>query len=88
MVSRHSDSGYSIFDSGIYRNHAAEWLFPQEKATLHEFSMAACESKMLEVNSIPRRCGGKMKPNAYPQKSQTALRGHGKLGRTGIGQVT
>jgi hypothetical protein len=28
--------GYNIFDSGLYRNRDAEWLFPQEKAALHD----------------------------------------------------
>jgi hypothetical protein len=40
-------SRYSVFDSGAYRNHDAEWLFPQEKATLHDPQMATCESKTL-----------------------------------------
>jgi hypothetical protein len=44
---RHLIHAYSIFDSGAYRNHAAEWLFPQEKATMHRSSMATSESKML-----------------------------------------
>jgi hypothetical protein len=38
---------YSVFDSGAYRNHEAEWLFPQEKATLHDLQMATYESKTL-----------------------------------------
>jgi hypothetical protein len=32
-------NSYSIFDSGVYRIHAAEWLFPQEKAIFHAFLM-------------------------------------------------
>jgi hypothetical protein len=28
-------ASYSVFDSALYRNLNAEWLFPQEKATLH-----------------------------------------------------
>jgi antitoxin (DNA-binding transcriptional repressor) of toxin-antitoxin stability system len=38
---------YSIFDSAVYRKLEAEWLFPQEKATLYDLQMATCESKML-----------------------------------------
>jgi hypothetical protein len=38
---------YSIFDSALYRNHAAEWLFPQEKATFDAVLMSKCEAKML-----------------------------------------
>jgi hypothetical protein len=38
---------YSVFDFGAYRNHNAEWLFPQEKATLHDLQMATYESKTL-----------------------------------------
>jgi len=30
---------YSIFDSGVYRIHAAEWLFLEEKAIFHAFLM-------------------------------------------------
>jgi hypothetical protein len=39
--------GYSIFDSALYGNQETEWLFPQEKATLHDFVTSICESKML-----------------------------------------
>jgi hypothetical protein len=39
--------GYSIFDSALYRSLKVEWLFPQEKATLHDLTMATRESKML-----------------------------------------
>jgi hypothetical protein len=39
--------GYSIFDSGLYRSLSLKWLFPQEKATLYDLSMATSESKML-----------------------------------------
>jgi hypothetical protein len=39
--------GYSIFDSALYKGLNVEWLFSQEKATLHDLSMATCESKML-----------------------------------------
>jgi hypothetical protein len=39
--------GYSIFDSALFRNVEAEWLFSQEKATLHRAAMSICESKML-----------------------------------------
>jgi len=42
-------SHYSIFDSDAYRNHAAKWLFPQEKATFHAVLTSRCESKMLKV---------------------------------------
>ena len=28
-------AGYSIFEIGVDRSHAAKWLFPQEKATFH-----------------------------------------------------
>jgi hypothetical protein len=38
---------YSIFDSALYRNPEAEWLFPQEKATSHDLQMSTSESKML-----------------------------------------
>jgi hypothetical protein len=38
---------YSIFDSALYRIHAAEWLFPQGKATFHDLKMSTSESKML-----------------------------------------
>jgi hypothetical protein len=30
---------YSGFDSALYRNHDAEWHFPQENATLHNLQM-------------------------------------------------
>jgi hypothetical protein len=40
-------SHYSIFDSALYRNLEAEWIFPQEKATLQDLQTATCESKML-----------------------------------------
>jgi hypothetical protein len=40
-------NSYSIFDSALYRNRDAEWLFPQEKATLHDLKTSTCESKML-----------------------------------------
>jgi hypothetical protein len=33
------EKDYSIFDSGVYRIHAAEWLFLQEKAIFHAFLM-------------------------------------------------
>jgi hypothetical protein len=39
--------GYSIFDSALCRSLKVEWLFPQEKATLHDLTMATRESKML-----------------------------------------
>jgi hypothetical protein len=35
--------GYGIFDSALYRNRVAEWLFHQEKATLHDATMSICE---------------------------------------------
>jgi hypothetical protein len=38
---------YSIFDSALYRTRDAQWLFPQEKATLHDLQMSTSESKML-----------------------------------------
>ncbi len=38
---------YSMFDSALYRNLKAKWLFPQEKATLHDLKMSTSESKML-----------------------------------------
>jgi hypothetical protein len=38
---------YSVFDSALYRIHAAEWLFPQEKATCYAALMSRCEAKML-----------------------------------------
>jgi len=38
---------YSIFDSALYRNLKAEWLFPKEKATLYVLVMPICESKIL-----------------------------------------
>jgi hypothetical protein len=37
----------SIFDSALYRSPRLKGLFPQEKATLHDLTMAAWESKML-----------------------------------------
>jgi hypothetical protein len=27
---------YSVFDSALYRMHNVKWLFPQEKAALHD----------------------------------------------------
>jgi type IV secretory pathway VirB9-like protein len=44
-TARHS---YSIFASALSRNRAAEWLFPQEKATLQNAAMLTSEAKMLE----------------------------------------
>jgi hypothetical protein len=38
---------YSIFDSGVYRIHAAKWLFYQEKATFDALVMSTSEAKML-----------------------------------------
>jgi hypothetical protein len=51
---------YSIFDSALYRNRDAEWIFPfrgpqrqvlvagvEVKATLHDLQTSTCESKML-----------------------------------------
>ena len=38
---------YSIFDSTLYKNLDAKWLFSQEKATLHDVAMSLGESKML-----------------------------------------
>jgi hypothetical protein len=40
-------SGYSIFDSALYRSLKLKWILHQEKATLHDLTMATCESKML-----------------------------------------
>jgi len=40
-------AAYSIFDSALYRNLRLKWHFHQEKATLHDLTMATCESKML-----------------------------------------
>ena len=40
-------TGYSIFDSAVYRIQGAKWLFPQEKATFQDLEMSASESKML-----------------------------------------
>jgi hypothetical protein len=37
----------SIFASGVYRIHAAKWLFPQEKATLVALAISTSEAKML-----------------------------------------
>jgi hypothetical protein len=31
-------TSYSGFDSALYRNREAEWLFPQEEATFHDAS--------------------------------------------------
>jgi hypothetical protein len=42
-----SESRYSIFDSALYRNLDAQWLFSREKATLQYLKMATSESKML-----------------------------------------
>jgi hypothetical protein len=39
--------GYSIFDSGPDRKLEAAWLFPQEKATLHDPKTATTKSKLL-----------------------------------------
>jgi hypothetical protein len=39
--------GYSIFDSGVSRIHAAKWLFHQEKATFDALVMSTSEAKML-----------------------------------------
>ena len=30
-------ASYSVFDSTSVRMHSAKWLFPQEKASLHDF---------------------------------------------------
>jgi len=38
---------YSGFDSALYKQIEAEWHFPKENATLHEFQMATYESKPL-----------------------------------------
>jgi hypothetical protein len=38
---------YSIFDSSVYRNHTAKWIFLQEKATFHVVLMSKFESTML-----------------------------------------
>jgi len=40
-------AGYSIFASTAYRTSAAEWLFPEEKATLKNAAMLISEAKML-----------------------------------------
>jgi len=40
-------AGYSIFDSALCRNPYAKWLFPQEKAPLHDVATLISESKML-----------------------------------------
>jgi hypothetical protein len=42
-----SNAIYSIFDSALYGSLNIEWLFSQEKATLHDLLMATCESKIL-----------------------------------------
>jgi hypothetical protein len=47
ITGKHLCRGYSIFDSGLYRSLSLKWLFPQEKATLYDLSMATSESKML-----------------------------------------
>jgi hypothetical protein len=44
---RGSIAAYSIFDSSLYRNLEAKWLFPQEKATLLDLVTPTSESKML-----------------------------------------
>jgi hypothetical protein len=41
--------GYSIFDSGVYRNPDLYWLFPQEKATLQDLQISTSESKILDT---------------------------------------
>jgi len=41
------DDGYAIFDSAHYGRLQPKWLFPQEEAALHGFTIARCESKML-----------------------------------------
>jgi hypothetical protein len=40
-------AGYSIFNSAVYRIHAAKWLFYQEKATFDAVVMSTSEAKML-----------------------------------------
>jgi hypothetical protein len=42
-----SQRGYSIFDSALYRNRDAKWLFLEEKATSYAAVKSICESKML-----------------------------------------
>jgi len=41
------ESGYSGFDSALYRKLEAKWHFSQENATSHKLQMARCESKPL-----------------------------------------
>ena len=43
---------YSIFTSSVYRTDAAEWLFGQEKATLHAGARSAREAKMLKATAF------------------------------------
>jgi hypothetical protein len=38
---------YSFFGSALYRDLAAKWPFPQEKAALQNTAMPTCESKTL-----------------------------------------
>jgi hypothetical protein len=40
------------FHVKCYRTHAAEWLFHQEKATLHADAMSAREAKMLQATAF------------------------------------
>jgi hypothetical protein len=37
-----SDASYSGSPIAVHRNHAAEWLFPQEKATFDRISKDIC----------------------------------------------
>jgi hypothetical protein len=38
-------AAYSVLDSAPDVRHEAKWLFPQEKAALHDLQKATCESK-------------------------------------------
>jgi hypothetical protein len=44
----------SIFASGVYRIHAAKWLFHQEKATFEALVMSTSEAKMLWRLASPK----------------------------------
>jgi hypothetical protein len=52
---------YSIFDSALYRNLEAKWLFPQEKATFLDLG------RNKNANSTKQRSGGRRPgPEGHP----------------------
>jgi hypothetical protein len=44
----------AFLDSGVYRIHAAKWLFHQEKATIEALVMSTSEAKMLWRLASPK----------------------------------